>query len=138
MKVIGTFFLLLLLLLSCQSKEDEASPTSIPGKWQLTQVRADWTFVAGVTDSLPYQETIDFHSNNTFEQSRSDGLVATGTYSILPVDGYQIVELTYDNNYPSLSETNKAYLTKIENNQLVASYVFQDSPLHYYQKVRKK
>ncbi|RDC64582.1 hypothetical protein [Adhaeribacter pallidiroseus] len=83
---VNAFLLILsLAVVGCQQKEDGAEPVQVIGKWQLTHIEGT-NMIAdappGPPIALLYQETIEFKAGNTFIRTRSNGYVATGTYTL--------------------------------------------------------
>ncbi len=148
---------MLLTVLGCGSKEDVVSPegagtalaepATVVGKWQLVHVQYT-SMIAGQPTTLRaplYQETFEFKADSTFRRTRSNGYVATGTYTFVRhgADDSGILA-TFDNPELSYHEVpgfthkfysstkGQVYFRQNEPGVLVESYVAFDGPSFIY------
>lgn len=148
--LLSSFLLLLLgVLTSCQSQEEDIKPSDLTGRWQLVSI-VHTSMVAGQPDASenpPYQELLLLDSDNTFKRSRSTGYEATGTYRAQQYDkGDRGVLLHFENgelSYHQLSgnrvnsyQRGEVYLRQEQPDVLVESYKASDGPSFIYHRVK--
>src|SRR4051812_24185483 len=71
-----------MLVLSCQSKVDNITPSETIEKWKLVKITETGLMPEREMPSLPYEEIYEFKSDSTFRRVRSNGYEATGTFSV--------------------------------------------------------
>lgn len=150
MKSLLYLFLLPLLFLmsSCQSENDNVSPSEITEKWKLTQIVYTSTIAGKLNTPIapPYEEIFELKADGTFRRYRSTGYEATGTYSVKQYStneyGYLAIfddnTLTYHElaDYRQYSFTKgQVYLRQLSTDVLVESYIAADGPAFYYHKI---
>ena len=144
--------MLSLAVVGCQQKEDRVEPVQLLGKWQLMRVEGT-NMIANSPPSAPsdpvYQEIIEFKADGTFTRTRSNGYIATGTYTSVRYanDDYGVLaqftnsELNYHDvpttpiTQQSSGNNGQLYLRQTNPNELMEDHRAFDGHNFFYQKV---